>query len=99
MAGGLGGLCSQRPIYVVSAADVRDVHSIPLVEVMTRSPNPEKDTATNRLFPKVTEYQSLSAAAVRDVHVIPLEEVMTRAPGPEKDTATKILFPKATERH
>jgi len=60
---------------------------------MTRFPVPDQDTATKRLFPKVTEYHSLSAADVREVQVIPSGEVMTRLPVPVLDTATKRLFP------
>ena len=55
------------------------------------------DTATNKLFPNVTETQLLSAALVLKFHVIQSGLVITRVLEPLFRTATNKLFPYATE--
>ena len=58
--------------HKLSAAEARLVHVRPSGEVITRSPAPEEDTATNNSEPDgppyMTERHSLSAAEVRLVH-------------------------------
>lgn len=62
-------------------------------DVMTRSPVPLTDVATNSLFPYVTDLQLLSAGDVRTVQVVPSGLDMTRLPVPDIAVATKSPFP------
>lgn len=85
-------------VEVVVVVDVVVVVTHPAPpEVITRSPVPLAETATNVLFPKVTEFQLLSVADVRDVHVTPSGLVMTRLPVPLLETATNRPLPYVAE--
>ena len=57
-------------------------------------PTPVFDTATNVLFPNVTDVQKLLAAAVLSTHVIPSRDVIT-LPLPVAATATNVPLPYA----
>lgn len=77
--------------------DVRPVHEIPSVLVMTLLALVEDayPTATKRLFAYTTLFHEIADDALLAVHVIPSGLVITRLV-PELATATNKLFPNAT---
>lgn len=83
--------------HATSAADVRIVHVVPFVDVITRFPVPLDATAAKR--PRdgayAIERHSLSAGVVRLVQLIPSLDVAARFPVPDVATATKMLSPDA----
>lgn len=54
---------------------------------------PVADRATNKPFPKVTEYQLVSAVEARTVQVMPSGLDMTLFPVPEAAVATYVPLP------
>src|SRR5687767_14360279 len=76
-------------VHAMTSAGVRDVHAVPLGDVITRGPLLPVPTATNRpsSAAQVTSYQLLRLAAVRGVHVMPSGDVITRW-APDWPTAT-----------
>lgn len=76
---------------------MREVHVIPLVEVITRL-LPSIDTATKRPSPYVTENHWFASEAECGVHVIPSAEVITRLFPPDA-IARKKPPPKVIDFH